>query len=145
MLRFPDFSSPFIIIVDTSRKRGVGAVLCQLDEQGRECPIEYASTTLTAAQKKYGITHLEGFGVCWAVKRWRRYLFGSVGIVVSGHNSLKALTNADKDFDSRRMEKYALELSEHDLIIAHRAGERKDFAVADFASRADVVNDAELQ
>ena len=145
VLRFPDFSSPFILIVDTSRKRGVGAVLCQLDEQGRECPIEYASTTLTTAQKKYGITHLEGFGVCWAVKRWRRYLFGSVGIVVSDHSSLKALTNADKDFDSPRMEKYALELSEHDLIIAHRAGARKDFAVADFASRADVINDTELQ
>jgi hypothetical protein len=146
VLRFPDFSAPFIIIiVDTSKKRGVGAVLCQLDEDGNECPIEYASTPITDAQRKFGISHLEGFGVCWAVKRWRRYLFGSVGIVITDHKSLKALTNPQKDFDSPRMEKYALELSEHDLIIAHRAGARKDFGAADFTSRADAISAEDLQ
>ena len=132
-------------MIDTSKKRGVGAVLCQLDENGNECPIEYASTPITDAQRKFGISHLEGFGVCWAVKRWRRYLFGSVGIVITDHKSLKALSDAAKEFDSPRMEKMALELSEHDLIIAHRAGARKDFGAADFTSRADVIGAEELR
>ena len=145
ILRFPDFDAPFIIVVDTSRKTGVGAVLCQLDEQGNECPIEYASTPLTDAQRAFGISHLEGFGVCWAVKRWRRFLFGSVGIVITDHKSLKSLTNLQKDFDSPRMEKMALELSEYDLIIAHRAGARKDFGAADFTSRAEVMTPLEMQ
>ena len=41
--------------------------------------------------------------------------------------------------------KYALELSEHNLIIAHRAGARKDFGAADVISRADAINPEELQ
>ena len=79
------------------------------------------------------------------MKRWRRYLFGSVGIVITDHKSLKALSNAAKEFDSPRMEKMALELSEHDLIIAHRAGARKDFGAADFTSRADIIGAEELK
>ena len=39
----------------------------------------------------------------------------------------------------------ALELSEHDLIIAHRAGARKDFGAADFTSRADIIGAEELK
>ena len=50
--------------------------------------------------------------------------------MITKHKSLKALTNSQKDFDSPRMEKYALALSEHDLIIAHRAGARKGFGRA---------------
>ena len=105
VLRSPDFSAPFIIVVDTSKKRGVGAVLCQLDEKGNEGPIEYASPPTTEAHRKFGITHLEGLGVCWTVKRWRRYLFGSVGIIITNHKSLQALSNAAKGFDSPRGKK----------------------------------------
>ena len=143
VLRFPGFSAPFIIIVDTSKKRGVGVVLCQLDEEGDECPLDYASTPITDAQRKFGISNLEGFGVCWAVKRWHRYLLGSVGIVITDHKSLNALTNPQRDFDSPGMEKYALELSEHDNINAHRAGARKDFGAADFTSRTDAISPEE--
>ena len=72
VLRFPDFSAPFIIVVDTSKKRGVGAVLCQLDEKGNECPIEYASTPITDAQRKFGISHLERrFITRWFRRVWR--------------------------------------------------------------------------
>ena len=140
VLRFPDFDQPFIIIVDTSRKKGVGAVLCQLDEDDIERPIEYASTNITDRQREMGISHLEGFGVCWAVKKWRRFLFGSVGVVTTDHSCLRSLVNPDKEFEDARMAKMALELSEHDLVIAHRAGARKDFAPADFMSRADVAD-----
>jgi hypothetical protein len=52
---------------------------------------------------------------------------------------------AAKEFGSPRMKKMALELSEHDLIIAHRAGARKDFGAADFTSRADIIGAEELK
>ena len=39
ILHLPDFSKPFIVQVDAS-ERGVGAMLCQTDDEGQEHPIE---------------------------------------------------------------------------------------------------------
>jgi hypothetical protein len=67
-LAFPDFNKPFIIITDAS-KVAVAAVLCQMSEDGELRPIAYASTPLTDAEKKFGISALEGHALCYAVKK----------------------------------------------------------------------------
>ena len=61
LLYFPDFSKPWIIACGSSNGQ-LGAVLCQLDQHGVERPIAYASTSLTDAQKRWGITCKEGLG-----------------------------------------------------------------------------------
>ena len=48
----PDFSKEFFIHVDAS-KLGLGAILTQMDQNGRHRVIEYASRTLTKTQQKY--------------------------------------------------------------------------------------------
>ena len=56
----------------------LGGTLMQLDEEGIERPIAYASTMLSKTEKNYGITHTEGLGVTWAMKKWAQYLHNNV-------------------------------------------------------------------
>ncbi|MBL4703531.1 MAG: DDE-type integrase/transposase/recombinase, partial [Flavobacteriales bacterium] len=119
-LRSPDFTKPWVILTDCSAYQ-MGAVLCQLDENGREHPVCYASCSLTEAQQKYGITDREGLAVVWAVRLWRHYLYGSPVVVVTDHSALISLITKT-EFTNQRMARYAIDLSEFDLTIVHRAG-----------------------
>ena len=99
----------------------MGAVLCQLDDDGIEHPVCYASSTLSECQMKYGITDREGLAVVWAVRLWRHYLHGSPCVVLTDHSALTSLMKK-QEFTNQRMARYALDLSEFDLTICHRAG-----------------------
>ena len=55
ILSYPNFNKPFILSTDASTS-GLGAVLSQKDEEGKEHPIWFASRTLSPAEKNYNIT-----------------------------------------------------------------------------------------
>ena len=71
----------------------------------------------------------------------RQYLQNKVCIVITVHSSLTSLTNPKKEFDNARMARYALLLSEYDILIAHRAGE--ELITPDMLSRAELLEDKE--
>ena len=52
VLGYPDFSKPFLVAADAS-SAAVGAALSQLNENGREYPVYYASRSLNEAEKNY--------------------------------------------------------------------------------------------
>ena len=54
----PNWSQPFIIDTDSS-DTGIGAVLSQVDTQGVEHAVAYASCILTKAARNYCITRRE--------------------------------------------------------------------------------------
>ncbi|KAG0974677.1 hypothetical protein G6F28_013156 [Rhizopus arrhizus] len=58
ILSRPDFNKPFILVTDAS-KLGLGAILTQLDENGHEHPIVYASRGLKSTESNYAPTKLE--------------------------------------------------------------------------------------
>ena len=113
--------------------------MAQLDDEGRERPIAYHSTALTPAQKNYGISGKEGLAVCVFVRKFRHMLYGNTNVVVTDHSALMALCNPKKEFTNPRMARYALELSEHDLVIAHRPG--KELFIPDMLTRAMRMDD----
>ena len=139
-LAFPDSKRPFIIITDAS-KIAIGAVICQLDEDGQLRPVAYGSTPLKAGDKSLGISAKEGMALCWAINRWRHLIYGTTCICLTDHSALQALVNPLKEFDTERMARMALTLSEHDLVIAHRPGTSKELLIADMLSRAKSAND----
>src|SRR5688572_11185023 len=69
ILQYPDFNQPFIVLTDASGT-GVRAVLSQLDDNGNERVIAYASRSLTSAERNYGITDLECLAVVWAIQHF---------------------------------------------------------------------------
>jgi len=63
----PNFDKPFILYTDASGG-GVGAVLHQKGEDGRERIIACASRTYNEHEKKYPITEQECLAVVWVSK-----------------------------------------------------------------------------
>lgn len=55
ILAFPDLEKPFILDTDAS-DMGIGAVLSQMDDNGTERVIAYASKTLSKPEQRYCVT-----------------------------------------------------------------------------------------
>jgi hypothetical protein len=127
----PVFSKPWIILTDCSDLT-MGACLAQLDDNGIERPVAYASANLSDAQQNYGITDKEGLAVVWAVRKWRHFIHGSSAVVVTDHTCLRDLTTT-KEFNNKRLTRYAVDLSKHNLKIIYRAG--SDHHLPDLMSR----------
>ena len=53
-LAYPDFTKPFILYVDGSKRKGYGAALHQKDADGVEWPILFLSKDLTPAENGTG-------------------------------------------------------------------------------------------
>ena len=139
ILQAPDFTKPFIIISDAS-KRFIGGCLCQRSEDGIERPIAYTSRPLRGAELNYAITDLEGLAMVHCCALWRHFIVSSPTICITDHVSLTSLLTK-QEHGSGRQARYALDLQEHDLQILHRAGESRKMALADFVSRTPLNPD----
>ena len=139
----PDFDKQWIVLTDCSGTT-MGAVLAQKDANGVERPVAYASCTLSEAQRNYSISELEGLAVVWACKKWRHFLHGSKygAIVATDHSCLKNLTSS-KLFENRRLNRYAVELSEYNLKIIFRPG--KTHHLPDLLSRMKRVKPGSVE
>ena len=72
ILAFPDFHREFILDTDASDS-GLGAVLSQIHDDGKEHVMAYASRSLSKAERNYSVTHRELLAV---ISHFRQYLLG---------------------------------------------------------------------
>ena len=119
VLAAPDFNKIFSIQCDAS-DAGLGSVLTQLDGEGNEVVVAFASRTLTALEKKYSVTEKECLAVLFAVEKFRPYIEGTKFKVITDHYSLLWLHSL-KD-PTGRLARWSMKLQQYDMVLEHRKG-----------------------
>ncbi len=69
IIAHPNFKEPFILYTDVSRE-GIGAVLYQKDNQGKERMIVCTSRALNQYEKNYPITEKECLAIVWGIEKF---------------------------------------------------------------------------
>jgi hypothetical protein len=119
ILRRLDFGKVFILHVDWS-VFGIGAILGQLNEEGKEYVIAYASRSNNKAKDNYSSYKGECFVVIWVVIHFKPYLYGTNFTLYIDHQLIKWLMTNDKFVG--KLARCALILREYEFKVIHRHG-----------------------
>ncbi len=84
ILRRPIRGCPFQLHIDWNML-GLGAVLTQCDDEGKEFVVAYASHSNNAAESRYNSYEGECLVAVCAVTHFRCYLFGTQFTLVTNH------------------------------------------------------------
>ena len=132
ILAHPHFDKPFLLKTDCS-KTHAGAILSQVID-GKERVIEYASTKLTKPQRRWHMTHLEGWAVVWALTKWSQYLDGRTDTtILVDHKALLFLRHNQYSDASGKLTRWFTYIDTFQPKFVHRAG--KDHADCDALTR----------
>jgi len=86
-LAFINYEKEIFIRCDSSQF-GAGAVLFQFDDEGRECPVAYASRKYTLAERNYNTFQQEAAVIVWSLEKFAEYFQGHPVVVQSDHRNL---------------------------------------------------------
>ena len=117
ILAFPNYNKSFILDTDASNT-GIGTVLSQLDDSGRERVITYASRTLSKPERRYCVTCKELLSVVTFIRHFRPFLLGNKFTLRTDHGSLTWLSNFRQP--EGQLARWIEKLQEYDFSIVHR-------------------------
>ena len=121
ILAYPDFSRPFLLDTDAS-DFGIGAVLSQVHDDGKEHVVGYASHSLSKAERNYTTTRKELLAVVTFVQHFRHYLLHRPFTLHTDHGSLQWLHNFKEP--TGQLARWIERLADYNFTIQHRAGSR---------------------
>ena len=94
ILAHPNFEMDFILETDAS-VHGLGAILSQVQLDGKPHPVSYASRAVNDSEWKYGITELETLAVVWGVSHFHHFLYGHNVTIYTDHTAVRAVLEAE--------------------------------------------------
>ena len=119
ILVHPDFNKPFTVMTDASAL-GLGAVLSQKDDNGKEVVIRYASRRTNDAERSYSATNLECLAVVWAVQYFRKYVAGTRFQIITDHSAITSLMKTQNP--RGQTARWIIILQEYDFEVIYRPG-----------------------
>ena len=125
ILVFPDFSKPFILDTDAS-DFGIGAVLSQVDDDGQERVVAYASRTLSKAERNYSVTSKELLAIVNFISQFQQYLLGCTFTLHTDHSSLTWFRNFKQP--EGQLARWLEKLEEFSFTVQHRPGRKHNNA-----------------
>uniref|UniRef100_A0A1X7URL1 Reverse transcriptase domain-containing protein n=1 Tax=Amphimedon queenslandica TaxID=400682 RepID=A0A1X7URL1_AMPQE len=110
VLHSPDFNKEFILQTDAS-ERGVGAVLSQLDNEGRDHSIAYFSKKLLPWEERKSTIEKESLAIKLGIHAFKIYLLGKPFQLQTDHCALVWLNNLkNKNFKTDTVEPFSTTL-----------------------------------
>ena len=146
LLGFPFLDKEFILCTDAS-DAGVGAILSQKDDNGKEFVISFASKAFSGAEKRWTTMEKEAFAVVWGLQYFHAYVYGQKVVVFTDHKALQWLRNLKSP--NGKIARWLLKLEQYDYVVAHKPGSQMVHADAlsrapvDFV-RIEMLNEAEI-
>ncbi len=119
VLQGPDYQKEFVLQTDASNV-GIGAVLCQFDDEDNDKPIAYFSRKLLSRERNFSAVDKECLAIVDAVRHFEIYLTGVPFRVITDHSCLRYLDNM-KDVGGR-LTRWSLRLQPFSFVIQHRPG-----------------------
>ena len=121
ILAHPDFSREFMLDTNAS-DTGIGAVLSQEDDQGKERVIAYGSQLLSKPEWRCCGTRRELLAVVFFVNKFRPYLLGKYFKLQIDHGALTWFMSFKEP--KGHMARWLEKLQEYDFEIKHRSGRK---------------------
>lgn len=131
-LQYYDVNATTVLQVDASQ-RGLGAALMQVDSQGREKPIAYASKALSGPETRYANIERELLAVCFGVERFKTFLYGRRFKVITDHKPLPMILEKNLTAAPPRLQRMILRLQGYDFKLEYRPG--SEMSLPDSLSR----------
>ena len=138
VLMLPDDTRPFIVNTDASSV-GVGAVLQQIDTNGKLRPCAYFSKKLQPAETRYSTHEQEMLAIMLALKHWRHFLYRRPFTIRTDHRSLEHFLTQPQL--NNRQRRWAEVLADYDFQIEYESGDTN--TVADTLSRNPLFDDGQ--
>lgn len=119
VLYSPKYDRKFILYCDAS-EYAAGACLSQLNDNGVERPIAFASCKFNETQKRWATIERESFAVIFGLRSFDVLIFGSEIDVFTDHNPLSYLVNCSPR--SAKLTRWALGIQRWNINVKHRSG-----------------------
>ena len=121
-----------VVLTTDASGRGIGAVLSQVNKEGKLILIAYGSRVLKPAEYGWSTTEKECFAIVYFVKKFRQYLHRPF-LVFSDHNSLRYVSTMRDS--SRKITRWLNFLMQYEFEVHHREGRSRELIVPDILSR----------
>ncbi|XP_038717270.1 uncharacterized protein LOC120010560 [Tripterygium wilfordii] len=140
VLKAPIPGRPLILYI-AAQERSLGALLGQVDDEGKESASYYVSRTLVGAELNYSPIEKVCLALVFATKKLRHYMLAHVIHLISKADPLKFIMS--RPVLSGRLAKWALLLSEFDITFVPQKA-IKGQALADFLADHPIPAEWEL-
>jgi len=114
-----DFNKVFILHTNWNAL-GIGVIMGQLNEEGKEYVITYASRNNNKVESNYSSYEGECLAIVWAVIHFRPYLYGTKFTLYTDHQLIKWLMTNDNL--TSKLAHWELILQEYELKVIHQPG-----------------------
>ena len=110
VMAHPDVGRPYKLYTDAC-DYAIGAILCQVDDEGVECIIQYVSHQLNPIQRRWAVIEKEAYALVYALQKLCPYLLGADFGAYTDHRPLRSIFT--KEMANTKIQRWAVLLTEY--------------------------------